>query len=128
MPRNIQEAWSADTVIKVGAGLVVTAGTIETTTSISAKTGTTYAIADGDRGKLLTFANAGAIAVSLPQAGAGGLFVAGWSVSVLTTGAGTVTITPATSTINGAATLARTTGKGAQIISDGTNYIAQLNG
>lgn len=129
MPRNIQTGWSADTVIAVGLGLAVVNGTLELAPiSINAQTGTTYAIQDSDRGKFLTFTNAGAIAVSIAQAGTAGAFASGWYCDVLTAGAGTVTITPTTSTINGGATLVRTTGKGARIISNGANYIAQLNG
>ncbi len=128
MPRNIQVGWSADTVIAVGLGLVVTDGTLELAgVSINAQIGTSYAIQDSDEGKLLTFANAAPIAVSIAQAGTAGAFASGWAVNILTAGAGTVTVTPTVSTINGAATLVRTTGQGARIISNGTNYLAQLN-
>lgn len=129
MVRNIQLAWSADTVIAVGFGLVVTEGTLELApTSFNAQTGTSYAIQDSDKGKFITFANAAPVAVSIAQAGTADAFGAGWYCDILTTGAGTVTVTPAVSTINGAATLVRTTGQGARIISDGTNYLAQLSG
>ena len=88
--------------------------------SVNAQTGTTYTFLSGDRGKLVTQTNAAAIADTLPQAT--GAFGAGWFTWVQNRGAGTVTITPTTSTIDGAATLALTTGQGALIVSDGTNY------
>lgn len=159
MPRNIQQAWSAPTVIDIdpatlvivdgvlaaqaqtgnwsaaavsaiGTGLVNTSGTLNTAppaVTFNAQVGTSYALQSSDRGKLVTFTNAAPIAVSLAQAGSAG-FGSGWFCDVMTTGAGTVTVTPTTSTINGLATLVRTTIQGARIISNGTNYIAQLNG
>lgn len=87
---------------------------------INPQTGTTYTYVSGDNGKLVTHSNASAIAGTLPQAT--GSFAAGWWMDVANIGAGTLTITPTTSTINGAATLVLTTGQGCRIISDGTNY------
>lgn len=89
----------------------------------NAQTGTTYAIVNGDCGKSLTFKNAAAVAVSMPTPA----FADGWNVSVQNIGAGTVTITPVSPrTINDGVALTLTTGQGANIYSDGTNYIAQL--
>src|SRR6185312_3647095 len=73
-----------------------------------------------DCGKLVTFNNASTISVTLPQAT--GSFTSGFSFYVQNVGAGTVTITPTTSTINGASSLAVTTGQGLMIVSDGTNW------
>lgn len=87
---------------------------------VVALTGTSHSILSSYRSKLVTFSNAGAIAVSLPQAGAS--FPDGWFCDVKNKGAGTVTITPTTSTIDGAATLVLPTGKSCRIVSDGTNY------
>jgi hypothetical protein len=87
------------------------------------QTGTSYAIVTGDRSKLITFTNVGSIAVTIAQAGSTG-FPDGWITTVYNTGTGTVTITPATSTIEGAATLVLTTKQGAMIYSNGTNYRA----
>jgi hypothetical protein len=89
---------------------------------VNSQTGTTYAIANGDCGKLVTLANGSAIAVSIAQAGTGGLFAAGWFADVQNTGVGTVTITPTVSTINGGSTLVLLTGQGVRIATDGTNY------
>lgn len=95
------------------------------TGAVNAQTGTTYTYLTGDRGKLVTHSNAAAIAAALPQANTT-TFRAGWFVDIQDIGAGTLTITPTTSTINGVATLVLTTGQGAHIVSDGTNYSAQL--
>lgn len=95
------------------------------TGTVNAQTGTTYTYLTGDRGKLVSHSNAASIAASLPQANST-TFRAGWFVDVQDIGAGTLTVTPTTSTINGSATLVLTTGQGAHIVSDGTNYSAQL--
>lgn len=105
---------------------ISTSGTISAAEAVNAQTGTTYTVVDGDRAKLLTISNASSVAVTLPQASTSTAFVTGWFVDVVNKGAGTATITPTTSTINGAATLALLTGQGCRIVSDGTNY--QIDG
>lgn len=87
-----------------------------------AVTGTTDVLMNSDLGYVVTYSNASAVAVSLAQAGAGNAFLDGWAVFVKNKGAGAVTITPATSTIDGAATLVLAQNQGAMIWSDGTNY------
>jgi hypothetical protein len=87
---------------------------------VNAQTGTSYTVVAGDQGKLVTFNNASAVAVTLPQAT--GQFGAGWFVTVRNYGAGTVTITPTTSTIDGGATVTVATDAHCFIYSDGTNY------
>lgn len=87
-------------------------------------TGTSDVLANSDQGYVVTYSNASPIAVSLAQAGSSNLFQNGWATMVQNTGAGTVTVTPATSTINGNAALALASGMGAFIWSDGTNYRA----
>lgn len=94
-------------------------------TAVNAQTGTTYTFLNTDSRKLVTFTNASAIAATLPQAGASSSFLSSWYVDVQNRGAGTVTITPTTSTIDGAANLALTTKQGVRIFSDGTNYFTQ---
>jgi len=86
---------------------------------VNAQTGTSYTVVVADYGQLLTLSNPSAIAVTLPQAT--GSF-ATFNLSLSNKGAGTVTITPTTSTINGAASLALAQGWGAFIVSDGVNY------
>lgn len=99
------------------------------------QTGTTYTVAATDRAKYVSFSNASAIAVTLPQAGTTG-FAGNFVFSACDIGTGTATITPTTSTIsvsNGktytsaASTLALTTGLCATIYSDNTNYFAVLH-
>src|SRR6185312_7753448 len=96
------------------------AATIAEQTLVNAQTGTTYTVSSTDCGKLVTFNNASAVAVTLPQAT--GSFAAGFAFYVQNIGAGTVTITPTTSTINGEANIAIAQGQGFMIVSDGTNY------
>ena len=90
--------------------------------AVNAQVGTSYTVLASDRSKLVTLKNASAVAVTLPQAGTS--FPAGWIAKFSNQGAGTVTITPTTSTINGNATLVLLTGQSADIVSDGTNYFA----
>ncbi len=87
---------------------------------VNAQTGTTYTYLTGDYGKLVTHTNAGSIAGTLPQAGAS--FPANWFMFVQNRGAGVLTITPTTSTVDGAATLVLNQNEGAIVVSDGTNY------
>lgn len=94
--------------------------TVGATYLVNAQTGTSYTIVSGDLGKLVTFSNAASVAVTLPQAT--GSFAAGASFDVQNLGVGVVTITPTTSTINGAATLTLAQNTGCTITSDGTNY------
>ncbi len=94
---------------------------------VNAQTGTSYTITTGDREKLVTFSNSATVAISLAQANTT-TFKDGWWVEVENTGAGLSTVTPATSTIGGLATLVLTRGQRAKIISDGTNYQAVLLG
>lgn len=92
---------------------------------VNAQVGTTYTVLSSDLGKLVTFANAAAIAVTLPQATvASGAFAAGWTATFENRGAGLVTITPTTSTINGGASITLSTNQSVKIVSDGTNYFA----
>ncbi len=92
---------------------------------VNAQTGTSYTVLSTDRGYLVTLSNASSIAVTLPQAT--GSFGAGWFTRLKNIGAGTVTVTPTTSTISGAATITLETGEWALISSDGTNYEAHGN-
>lgn len=87
---------------------------------VNLQTGTTYTYLTADFRKLVTHSNGSAIAGTLPQAGAS--FPAGWFMVVQNRGAGALTITPTTSTIDGAATLILNQNEGAIVVSDGTNY------
>ncbi|WP_370139855.1 hypothetical protein [Bradyrhizobium sp. USDA 313] len=89
-----------------------------------AVTGTSDVIANADLGYAITYSNASAIAATIAQAGASSQFLDGWACWVKNTGAGALTITPATSTINGGSSLVLAQNLGAMIWSDGTNYHA----
>lgn len=110
-----------------GTTVSVSAGVISSTprSAVRATTTTTEAIANSDQNKLVTFSNAGAVACTIAQAGSGGNFFSGWAVSLRNLGAGTVTCTPTTSTVDGAANFTLTTGQGVDLYSDGTNYFTQ---
>lgn len=110
-----------------GTTVVNNGGTPEVALPRNAQVGTTYTFLTGDRGKHVTLSNGSAIAVTLPQAGSAG-FLLSWFSYVENIGAGLVTITPTTSTINGAATLLLQTGEAYLITSDGTNYRALAMG
>jgi len=111
------------TVFVVDPGSGGSGGGGTTFAGVNAQTGTTYTFLSGDSGKLVTFTNGSAIAATLPQAT--GSFTTGWFVFVENRGAGTLTITPTTSTIDGASSIDLVTGKGIMIASDGTNYYTQ---
>lgn len=88
------------------------------------QTGTSYTVLRTDIGKIIHIANGAGITLTVPVATTAG-FEAGKCFVIVANGAGTVTITPTTSTINGAATLAVAGGAlGAKVCSDGTNYFA----
>ena len=91
------------------------------TGKINAQTGTTYAFLAADAGKLTTFTNAAAVAVTLA------VFADGTVFHVKNLGAGVVTITPTAATIDGVSTLILTKGQSASIFSDGTNYRTTLS-
>lgn len=82
-----------------------------------------YTVVAADMGKTVTHNLSTAIAETLPQAGTTG-FLAGVSYSEFNLGAGTETITPTTSTINGASTLLLHKGGFAYGVSDGANWQA----
>jgi len=105
-----------------GGGAVALGGstTLNSAVTINSQAGTTYTFVAGDGGKFVTFSNASAVGVVLPQAT--GSFGSGWYVRVRNLGTGAVTITPATSTIDGSANVVLQTGQGLLIASDGTNY------
>jgi hypothetical protein len=108
-----------------GGGDLSADRTLKLSLTINAQTGTSYTVVDGDCGKLVSLSNASAVAVTLPQAN-GSTFVSGWSVDFQNKGAGTVTVTPTTSTINGAASQVLTQNQGMHCQSDGTNYTCML--
>lgn len=106
--------WTIDQTGKTGAPYL---------SGVNAQTGTTYTVLATDLGKLVTFSNAGAIAVTLPQATTAGFGKGFWFAARCMAGStGSATITPTTSTIDGAASIVIRPGQAAIIFSDGTNY------
>lgn len=118
---NGSGSTAAPVALTLTGNVVATATGLGTSQPINAQVGTSYAMLSSDAGKFMTFSNAAAVAVSLSVASAAG-FTAGYSFDVQNLGVGAVTITPTTSTINGAATLVITQNKGCSVTSDGTNY------
>jgi hypothetical protein len=102
---------------------ITTSGTVQGSSPVNAQTGTTYTIQTTDRGHLVTTSNGSSITVTIPQASA--TFPSGFYFDIENLGAGTATLTPTTSTIDGAATLALATNTGVRVFSDGTNYRTQ---
>jgi hypothetical protein len=101
---------------------ITTSGTISGAECVNAQSGTTYAIVDGDRGKLVTGTNASSQAYTIAQAGAASAFQTGWYARIQNKGSGTLVITPTTSTICGLSTLTINVGATVKVTSDGTNY------
>lgn len=136
-PNNVSQSLVSTPVGGVGTVAAFHLSGVAT----NAQTGTTYTIAASDRAGYLSFNNAGAIAVTLPQAGSGGGtnndFTSNFVFSACDLGAGTATITPTTSTISyvsggsnhgGAASMPISTGQCAFVYSDNTNYFAFITG
>jgi len=103
---------------------VVSPASFSSSYVVNAQTGTSYTVQTTDKSKLVTHSNANAIAVTLPQAESVN-FPDGWFYEVWNKGAGAVTITPTTSTINGSTSIVLLTNQGATVYSDGTNYQIQ---
>lgn len=109
------------TTCGVSGGTITTSGTITAAVTFRNNTATTDTIASTDCGTVVTESNASAVAVTLPQAGTTG-FASGFYYTQKNEGVGTVTITPTTSTVDGAASLTLLTNQSVDIYSDGTNY------
>jgi hypothetical protein len=111
------------TTITASSG-VISAAPISAVPSV--QSGTNYPIVDGDRAKVIYLSNAAAQTPTLPSA-ATLTSSNGWFVTVCNIAAGIQTLTPTTSTIGGAASLAIPGGSAARpvcwnAVSDGTNY------
>lgn len=92
-------------------------------------TTTSLTIGANDNGNVISQSNAGAVAATIAQAGTAGFPEGGYYTIVQNTGAGAVTVTPTTSTINGTSTMVIPAGSssaptGALIFADlAGNYI-----
>lgn len=87
---------------------------------INPQTGGSYTVQYSDWGKIVTRTNGVAMSDSLPQAT--GVFGAGFWCYYQNIGATSVTLTPSTSTINGASSFFLPPGYGVMLASDGTNW------
>jgi len=124
-------AWTTDTnelYVDSGSGTGIGAGNAwlrvaQDLVAVNAQTGTTYTLLASDRSKLVTLSNASPVAVTIPVATGAG-FPAGFITKIQNIGAGTATLTPTTSTINGAASLALLQNQSIDLVSDGTNWHA----
>jgi len=109
---------------------ITTSGTLSAAECVNPQSGTTYAIADTDRGKIITASNAASQAYTIAQAGASTTFQAGWYTDIQNNsasgvaGAGVVTVTATTSTFSttGTTALKIYPTQSVRIISDGANY------
>lgn len=89
---------------------------------VNNQTGTTYTIVSLDHGKLIRCSNASNIAVTIPQAV--NAFASAFFCYIFNAGSTIVTLTPTTSTINGAASIRLAPTHGVFIVSDGANWNA----
>lgn len=105
-------------------GTLTSAGTLYPIVQINAQTGTTYTVQNSDCGKLITYSNGSAVAVTLPQAGAASSFLNGCKIWHMNLGVGNVTITPTTSTIDGLSSRVLQRYGGMHTVSNGTNYFS----
>lgn len=112
---------STTTAAAPGSAITAT-GTLNCASLINAQTGTSYAIQDSDRGKLITISNASPISLTIAVAGGSSAFQRGWYVDIINISSLPSVLTPTTSTVNGAATLSIPSGFGFRLVSDGTNY------
>lgn len=103
-------------------GSLTSTGTLTPVVQTNAQTGTTYTVLNSDCGKLVTFSNGSAVAVTLPQAGAASAFLNGCHIWFANLGVGNVTITPTTSTLDGLASRVLQRYQGMHAVSNGTNY------
>jgi hypothetical protein len=117
----VQKASNSQFGVMEGDGSTIscTSGVCSFNAPINAQVGTTYAIISTDKGKIITATNASASAYSIAAASSLG---SAFYTSLINEGAGLVTLTPTTSTIDGAASLTIKQGQSIDLVNDGTNY------
>ena len=119
---GIVENSAAGALSSVAIGSTLSTGsTLNVILPYRSVSGTTDTITTADSGGLIVYNNASSIATTISSASTAG-FTTGFSFSVHNSGAGTMTITPASGLINGAASLAIPTKTDCTIASDSTNY------
>lgn len=107
----------------VSGGTITTTGTISSTAAQRNTILTTDTITSADCGTVVTESNASSVAVAITTAG----FATGNYVTIKNKGAGLATYTPSSGTINGSATIACAQNQSADLVFDGTNYLALSN-
>jgi hypothetical protein len=109
----------------VTGGPITGTGALSGSISLDLETGASaFAIPTTDCATVIYRNNAAAVSDTIARAGTGGNFPSGWFAWYQCAGAGGCTITPATSTINGASSLVLPSGASVMIQSNGTNYTA----
>lgn len=109
--------------LALGNNFTINAGVLNLTQNNRTVTGTTDTIScTADDGNLVIYDSATAVAVTVPQAT--GSCASGFGFTAVNIGAGPVTLTPTTSTINGGASLILPQYATTAFISNGTNYVA----
>ena len=104
------------------AASIATSTIQSTLAKVNPQVGTSYTVLNSDYQAIITLNNAAPVAVTL---GGGGTGVgAQFGTYIENLGAGTVTLTPASGTINGAASIPLVTNQGAIAFFDGTNWSA----
>jgi hypothetical protein len=126
---EIVSGMQGGTTVKIGVDQIKA---LTNTSSFPTRTGANYPIVAADVFTVVYLSNASNQIPTIPAAGSAG-FETGKYLEVCNIGAGTQTITPATSTIGGAATYVLPAGsagapKCVGINSDGTNYKLDLTG
>lgn len=116
---------SIATACGITGGPITATGTVTGSEVENAQTGASYTVIAVDCGKLVSFSNAGAIAVTLTSPVT---LNSGWYADIINLGVGTVTLTPSSGTINGNAIQTLTTGQGGRLESNGTNFRMILGG
>ncbi|HUZ75816.1 MAG TPA: hypothetical protein VMU87_22745 [Stellaceae bacterium] len=112
---------SIATACGASGGPITTSGTIATALLHNTQSGTSYALAAGDCGKLVTTDNASSVTVTLLAPATAGN---GYWFEIQNLGAGTARLTPASGQINGAAYLDVIQSEGVTVASDGSDYFA----
>lgn len=116
------DPYDIEQIYTISEGLEsVDTGILRSKISVNSQTGTSYTVLTTDRATLITRINSSAMADTLPQANTT-TFPSGWFCYYHNRGTGVVTITPTTSTIDGASSIALYPNDGIMIVCDGTNY------
>lgn len=126
---EIVSGMQGTTTVKIGVSQIKA---LSNTSAFTTQTGINYAIVATDVFSVLYLNNAANQVPTIPQAGTTG-FETGKYLEVCNIGAGTQTITPATSTIGGGANYVLPAGSASApkcvgVNSDGTNYRLDLTG